>query len=385
MAWNDAITESTDWTALAFLNQFVEAANERQTITWLCPYDELPLCPLGQAGTEVGGDRDVGWDYDWENELTVYLGVGVWLYGYWNFVDTVDPTINAPEWVYTAANFFASINGHAGYTCTFPAEFADPEDTTYINPHYTEPQAIAEGDYARFVGWEWSPDKYKVYHREGGKWVMTANPLADQPTEITVYDEYGWIAGDIIGTKVFTESRAALNKQLKGLALGIHFAGLLGMTDCTTKGGDHLDKNDTWAEAKAAEETDYDAATPATPYTVLPPWSAVAPNMWSEGQHYHDIAEQPQFLASLWVYRARLFLRGGRCASPMSHSSRPSTRERRAPRRIPGMATDSSRRRTCTRRSRPTSAATRTDCTRRTWATRPLALSGAPSRAMMRR
>jgi len=76
MAWNDAITESTDWTALAFFNQFVAARNERENIFY--PYPGMDQCPLGIAGTEVGGDGNVGWDYDWENELTVYIGL-VWI------------------------------------------------------------------------------------------------------------------------------------------------------------------------------------------------------------------------------------------------------------------------------------------------------------------
>jgi len=304
MAWNDAITESTDWTALAFVNQFVAARNEREDYL-IYPYPGTNQCPLGQAGTEVGGDRYVGWEYDWENDLTVYIGIGAWIFGYWWFLNAVDPTINASEWVHTAETFFASINGHAGYTCTFPAEFADPEDTTYISPHYTEPQAIAEGDYARFVGWEWSPDKYKVYHREGGKWVLTANPLADQPSEITVYDEYGWIAGDFISTKIFTESRAVLNKQLK-VATGWNPMATvpLTMVDCTTKFGNLSDEDSTWADAKAAEEADYDAAEPYSPT------SAEAPTMWSRGDHYHGWGDVPQFRAHLHTTRSRLFLQG---------------------------------------------------------------------------
>jgi len=139
---------------------------------------------------------------------------------------------------------------------------------------------------------------------------MTANPLADQPTEITVYDEYAWRPGDFISTKIFSEGRAGLNKQLK-IAVGWPYpARYLHMQDCTEKHyGDSMET--TWADAKAAEEAFYDAQEPGALS------SEEAPIMWSLGWHYHIEAEL-FFQARLATQRGRLFLEGAASLSSES-------------------------------------------------------------------
>jgi hypothetical protein len=202
MGWADSITETTDWTAVAFQAMFITAIQERAAAI----LDELAgvELPTAEAGAYCLTAGNIEAMQAWlEQNCTLFFRDTQPHPG--NTGEGITPVVNLlvwRMWDLTALRAAAGLNV-AGFTRKFPREIDILDAAAYSNCD----DAVTEGHKALFIG------NGRVYVREEGAWVLSPGSLPDLVTR------YGHAQpGDYWGPWVWIELRAVLNLLIKTVA-----------------------------------------------------------------------------------------------------------------------------------------------------------------------
>lgn len=210
MAWNDTFDASTDWAALSFVRMFWDAAAERAAaalVTFPTPIGSV----AGLARPALGDDvqRRAFWAHLQEFVETNYYVFANQSYDPGDPIPTATTgtvtsdslDLSAARWATLAAFRSAAALDAAGFSRKYPREFSDAASTTYADG-----SAFADGHRAR------RRDNGFTYDRVAGAWVLTSNPVGDDPDVVTAHGLMQ--PGDIIGPWIFNELRDCLNLML---------------------------------------------------------------------------------------------------------------------------------------------------------------------------
>lgn len=221
MTWaNLPATQTTDWSALAFLQQFRDAVEERQF------YSASPTFPAVVAGDNPF-DHLLSWQQWVMNQIDVGIVGGFQARSRWIVPGSFDLTkhtgvITGPAWDtvtnssdrfdyegigdggyrrpydgFTPDRFWPLVNGQSGFTRKRPREISDPGSGL-------TPDGDAAGDLARNTS-----DRGRIYRWSGSSWALHDDQSA-QPDTLT---SYGVIQpGDYWGSWLWNELQAALQQ-----------------------------------------------------------------------------------------------------------------------------------------------------------------------------
>lgn len=252
-------TASTDWSAIAFLNQIIEHVNLKKRVqnNWDDTHPSLlPLIAVGddvQLATFIAGLQEAVEDVvgkgDWVATYKLngaYAPVTDWEGAtsisevqFWTFAPDIGDHAN---WIYICES--GSVLHEDGWLRQYGRTFS-----TLASTVYTDGDAFVNGHRARCLA-DWL-----IYDRVGGAWVL--NTAVDDPDIVTAYGQFE--IGDYIWQHLWNEMYAVLEALIWIHRSPVQVS-ILSKYGATVDGGPG-EANLTAAKLDA--ETEYAASTPA--------------------------------------------------------------------------------------------------------------------------